>query len=197
MKILAFVDTHGNKKAINQVLKKVDEVDLIICAGDVSEWGSNIKSILSEFKKTKKPLLIIPGNHEFDEELREECKSFDNVIYLHKGSYTLGNYSFFGYGGGGFAERSPEFESASKKFLKTVSNESKIILVTHGPPYGTKLDSLPGLGHRGCKSLREFIDKAKPLLHICGHLHENAGNQQVVGRTLVVNPGPSGLIFKI
>lgn len=197
MKILGFVDTHGDKKIIRHLIKKSEEVELMVCAGDISIWGNNVKEILIELEKTKKTLLILPGNHEFEEELKKDCQKFDYVVYLHKGSYQIGNYYFFGYGGGGFSEKDLEFERVSERFLATIKEGSKIVLVTHGPPYGTKLDALPGLGHRGCKSIRQFINKAKPLLHICGHLHENAGNYEVVGKTLVSNPGPAGLIFKI
>ncbi|HET7838601.1 MAG TPA: serine/threonine protein phosphatase, partial [Rectinemataceae bacterium] len=41
----------------------------------------------------------------------------------------------------------------------------------------------------GSESLRAALDAFRPLLWVCGHIHESP-SAQVVGGTLVVNPGP-------
>ena len=53
-------------------------------------------------------------------------------------------------------------------------------------------------GHHGNKSIRKFIDQKKPLLNICGHLHETEGKKQVINKkTLTINPGPDGVILEV
>ncbi len=197
MKILAFTDTHGTKRYFDILLKKSKEADLIVCAGDISDWGEGIDKELRLFEKLEKPLLIIPGNHEGDNALRRGCKKYGFCYYIHKASYEVEDYVFFGFGDGGFSLQDSEFEKIAEKFKKTLSKDKKVILVTHGPPYGTKLDLLPQMGHRGCKSFTKFIKEVKPLLHICGHLHENNGKRDIMAATAIINPGPKGQLLKI
>ena len=106
---------------------------------------------------------------------------------------------FLGYGGGGFSQRDKEFEHLAKtKFNDAIKSnkDKKIILVTHAPPYGTKVDLIVG-EHCGNKTFRDFIIKNKVDLHICGHLHENFDKKDNLKKTLIVNPGPYGRIIKL
>lgn len=196
MKILAFVDTHGNKTILKKLIEKADQADLLICAGDISNWGKQIKELLEPFEKLNIPLLIIPGNHETPDLLQRNLKNFQNVIPFHRAIYQLNEYVFIGYGGGGFSEEDKDFESFIKK-IKSELKDKKIILITHAPPFGTKLDSLTGLGHKGCESYTKFIVDYQPLIHICGHLHETANKADKIKNTTVINPGPAGKLIKL
>lgn len=197
MKILAFVDTHGDMNAVKRLLDKGKGVDLLICAGDISHFGNNLRGIVAKFKKLNKPMLIIHGNHESEEQIKEISQEFPWIINLHKGSYKLDNHHFFGYGGGGFSLEDQQYEKIIIKFKKTLKKGSKIIIVTHAPPYGTKCDLLPGQGHRGCKTYTKMDKELKPVLHICGHLHETASIRDRIGDTLVINPGEEGKIIRL
>ena len=84
-------------------------------------------------------------------------------------------------------------------FTKKVFNwrkGKKVILITHGPPHGTKLDFL-SMGHVGSKSYRNWIKKEQPILALSGHLHETFGKKDKIGKTLVINVGPEGMVFKV
>lgn len=196
MKILAFVDTHGIKRAFDELLKKAKDADLLVCAGDFTNWGSDTEKWIQFLEKAGKPLILTYGNHESEKEVAEVCKKYKFCIYLHRAAYEYGDYMFFGFGGGGFSERNPEFERIGKRVMNDAKGK-KLILLTHGPPYGTTLDYLPGSGHRGCRSIRKFIEDANPMLCISGHIHENAGNTDMVGKTFVINPGPMGAMLKV
>src|SRR3989344_5431199 len=145
MKILAFSDLHSDKDKLKKLIRKIEaeDPDVIISSGDTSNFGRNLNGIISEIKKTKRLLLIIPGNHESEGEIK---KFSDNkqIINLHKKSYGINNVIFFGYGSGGFSRKEKEFELVSEKFMKTIKKDLKIILITHSPPYGTKIDFIPG-----------------------------------------------------
>jgi len=58
------------------------------------------------------------------------------------------------------------------------------VLITHAPPLGI-LDASQS-DHFGSKELLHYIDRAKPKVHIFGHVHESHGRLQR-GETLHVN----------
>ncbi len=194
MKLFTFTDTHGNLKKIDKIITQIkqEQPNIIICAGDISNFGKNLKESIEKFKEINIPFLIIPGNHETELDIREIANKFDFVINLHKASYEINNYIFFGFGEGGFTIENKRFEKIIPKFKKTLNKDSKTILVTHAPPYKTKLDSLKV--HVGCKSVRKFIEEIKPILHISGHIHENKNMIDTIGKTVVINPGDGKII---
>ena len=72
----------------------------------------------------------------------------------------------------------------------------KVILVTHAPPYQTRLDKI-GDSFVGNRSIRNFIESNNPMLAISGHFHENSGKDDRIGKTVVINPGPFGKLIRI
>ncbi len=199
MKILAFSDLHSDERALKILIDKVKtkEPELIVCSGDISDFGINIEKIFKELGKLNIPMLIIPGNHEDSSSINQLCKENKFAIDIHKGSYETDGYCFFGYGEGGFSEEDPEFEKVSEKFIETFDKNKKLILVVHAPVYNTKTDYISGLGHKGNKSFRNFIEKYQPKLVVCGHFHETFGEVDKIKSSNIINPGPVGRIILI
>ncbi len=198
MKVLAFADTHLDKKSVKQIIKKSKQADIIICAGDLSWFGTGLKKVLKTLNnKIKKPLYIIPGNHEEAKDLSKICKTLKHIHYAHKKTKNIKGYKFFFWGSGGFAQINKQFEAAMKRFKKTLKKGDQVILVTHGPAYKTSLDLLPWAGHVGCKSQRKFIKAIKPILHIFGHLHEHVYEHDTLDDTVLINAGPAGTIIEL
>ncbi|MBS3113633.1 metallophosphoesterase [Candidatus Woesearchaeota archaeon] len=79
--------------------------------------------------------------------------------------------------------------------LKKLSNPKKIFYVIHAPPFNTKLDIITTGAHVGSKSIREFIEKEKPLLTLHGHIHESpkmSGSwKDKISNTICINVGSS------
>ena len=201
MKILAFTDTHGSLSALKRIKSKVkvQKPDLLVCAGDVSLFERGIVGIMRRLDKLNKKIIMVHGNHEDDSTFRKLSKIFKNIIFIHKHHFIQNNVLFLGYGGGGFSIVDKEFEKiANSRFRKLIKNnkDKKIVLVTHGPPYRTRLDKLMQ-GHCGNRSIRNFIEKNKIDLLICGHLHENFGKEDKIRKTRYINPGPFGKIVEI
>ena len=201
MKILIFTDIHGSLNALKRIEQKTksENPDLLVCAGDISIFEHGIAGIFRRLNKLNKKIITVHGNHEDDATYVKYSKIFKNIVFIHKRHFTKNNLLFIGYGGGGFSQTDKEFEYLAKtKFKDIISHNKgkKIILVTHAPPYKTKLDKL-GRNYSGNKSLRDFIDKYKIDLHICGHLHENFGKEDNIGKTRVINPGPFGKILVV
>ena len=201
MKLLAFTDIHGSLTALKRIGQKIksQKPDLLICAGDISIFEHGIVGILRRLNRLNKKIIIVHGNHEDDSTFRKYSGIFKNIVFIHKAHHIENNLMFLGFGGGGFSAREKEFENlANQKFKKIIMQnpDKKIILLTHAPPYGTKLDRL-GKNHAGNKSFRKFIEKNKIDLHICGHLHENFGKSDKIKKSLVINPGPFGKLLKL
>jgi len=197
MRMLAFVDLHGNRSALRKIIRTAikKSIDIIVCAGDFTIFGQAQEFILSKLNSIGKPVLIIHGNHEDETALRKACKRFSNCYFIHKTGFRKNSYLFVGWGGGGFSFRDKEFERYSNKFKKIIKDNDKVVLVTHAPPYKTRIDQI-GKEHAGNKSIRRFIEKIKPELAVSGHLHECAGEDNI-GKTKVVNPGYKGKVIII
>lgn len=197
MKILAFVDLHGSITTLRKIIKraKKPDIDIVINAGDHTIFGERQAFILRELNKIKKPVLIIHGNHESETSVRKLCKRMKNCIFIHDKVFRKNNHIFFGWGSGGFSLIDRSFEKSAKKHRNQFKNK-KMILITHAPPYKTKIDKIME-EHCGNKSIRKFIIKQRPVLAVSGHLHENSGKQCKLGRTRIINPGPKGKILEI
>ncbi|MFC1741416.1 metallophosphoesterase [Nanoarchaeota archaeon] len=198
MKILAFVDLHGSTSILKKIadLAKKENVDYIVCAGDITIFGDSMREMVDQLDAVGVPSIMLHGNHEDEGVLRKVCDSTKNVRFLHKEIYETDGYVFMGYGGGGFSSTDPAFEKWSKQAMSEISEGKKIILVTHAPPYGTKIDQVLDQP-AGCKSVRQFIKLVQPKLVISGHLHENAGIKDRIDKTKIVNPGPWGMILTV
>jgi Icc-related predicted phosphoesterase len=69
------------------------------------------------------------------------------------------------------------------------------VFVAHAPPFQTSLDQGFDSQPRGSRAVRAVIEKYQPLLSLHGHVQESVrvsgADQQVIGRTVAVNPGQS------
>lgn len=199
MKLLCFTDTHTSNKVLIEVEKKAkkEKPDFLVCTGDVTLFLRGLDEFFNRLSKLKIPMIFIHGNHELESEVRKIVRKYDYVKFVHKNGYRFGDCLFVGYGGGGFSLVYPEFEHFIPKIKAKIRGEDKLVLLTHAPPYGTKLDFLEYFGHVGSKSARKAIRELKPRLVLCGHLHENFHKMHKIGTTLIVNPGPDGSIIEI
>lgn len=210
MKILAFVDLHskqGSPEYVDfyhsmQYIKKLEEKakkhkpDVIVCAGDISLFENHIEELMKRISRIGKKILIIPGNHETGLLIKKICSFYDNMHDINKKIQQVDDYAFIGFTGEGFLRRDKELENFIKKIQPKIKGK-KIILVTHAPPYETKLDRI-GRQHCGNKTVSNFIKANKNIvLEICGHIHENAGKEDKLNKAILINPGPKGKIIEI
>ena len=84
-----------------------------------------------------------------------------------------------------------------------VGDPANAVAVVHPPPVNTALDEAPELDadlglksgpgglkmtHVGSSAVRDWVERAQPLLGLHGHVHESKATE-AIGRTLCVNPG--------
>jgi uncharacterized protein len=77
--------------------------------------------------------------------------------------------------------------------LRAMDIGKKTILVTHAPPFDTRLDMIHSKDHVGSKAIRAIIEDKQPILVLSGHIHESmqmtGSYHDLIGRTLCMNPG--------
>ncbi len=196
MKILAFGDHHGDVFLLEACLRKEQKADLIINLGDFTMFSQDIELIFEELAMFKKPLFLTFGNHEDEGEVKKLAKYFDNISYFHKQKITFKEYTFLFYGGDGFSREDKIFEKTMNRLTKHL-NPLRTILITHGPPYNTKIDIPYENHHSGSKSYRRFIEDFQPLLSLSGHIHQGEHLRDRIGKTVIMNPGPDGTIIDL
>ncbi len=220
MKFLCVADIH-NSITYRRKIEKVcasQKPDYVICAGDFTVFESYIDQMMDWLAKLPVPVLLIHGNHEEGEVVRAMAKHRSNIHFIHghifeaKEAKTTGakaesadakagmatkDVAIVGWGGGGFSVKDAEFEHWMKAHDDRLKKAKAIILVTHGPPHGNKLDYLYH-DHVGNKSYTAFIKRyPATLFAISGHLHENFQKEDKMGKCRLVNPGPDGAIITV
>jgi len=196
MKILAFADPHGDGQALEEIRKKSDNADLIICVGDLTVFGHEQQKLIDFLDNIGKEIIMLHGNHEDKNSLKKMCEKSNNIKFFHNEVVDLIDVVLVIHGGGGFSSRSSSFEANKEEFGKAIKGK-KSLFITHAPPHNTKLDVPYDKYHCGSKSYREFIDKFQPTIALCGHIHECFGKKEKIGKTIAVNPGPKGMIISL
>ena len=202
MKILAFTDTHGKTENLSAIKNLVEKTkpDILVCAGDFTNFGKKINQQLSKFDFNI-DLIFIPGNHEEGKKINNPNKKFSNI---HKTTKEFNGVLFVGCGGGIYGDIELNLEECKNKLEKEIklfrskSDNGKVIFVTHRPPKNTKLDYMKKISkHVGAKNISEFIKKNSIDISISGHIHETARKIDKLNKTKLYNPGPKGRLIRV
>ena len=93
------------------------------------------------------------------------------------------------------AQRSPTIAGALDD-LAALGPAGETLFVLHSPPRGTRCDMVGAALHVGSRAIRAFIERHQPPLVLSGHIHESprvsSSYRDLIGRTVVVNPGQFG-----
>lgn len=145
---------------------------------------SYILELLSEFD-----IYIIQGNDDGinTDVWKRTIDEFSHVIDVNKNSYLIfEEYQLVGFNNILLTPWNTKFEideNCMALELNTLSElidtNKKLILITHGPPFGYG-DKLPNGFRVGSKSLLKFIKKHQPYFHFYGHIHEAFGIYKII-----------------
>jgi len=165
MKILAAADIHGSQFRMNILLKNIEKYspDIVIICGDITQFGPGelAKNFLDQITVET---LAVTGNIDSLDVKKGIDESKATGIEMKK--VVKKDISFVGTNG--IEIKQIEFLD-NKKLI-----DKKTVLVTHVPPHGFQDKVFIGM-HGGSKELRELVDKHKPRLVLCGHIHEDPG----------------------
>ncbi len=187
MKLVCLSDTHGRHHDLN-----VPEGDILLHAGDFTRRGSQAE--IADFNQWLGQLshphkVVIAGNHDFlfEQSPLEARKLLNNAHYLEDSGVTLMGLRIWG------SPVSPRFfdwafnrerGSDIRRHWSLIPNSTDI-LITHTPAHGL-LDKIWLGRHVGCEALRrELENRLKPMLVVCGHIHENAGHLNWQGMNII------------
>ena len=81
MKILLISDLHANIDALNAVWARENDADVVLCAGDIVDWGWNPHEVIAWLKE--KNAICICGNHDL-----ETLKLYDSGVREELGKET-------------------------------------------------------------------------------------------------------------
>ncbi len=195
MRLFAIADPHGNYSKIEELLEQSGDIDVVLIAGDITNFGPDEKA-LELLDLFKPPILAVPGNCDHKSILKviEESRATN----LHNEAVKIDGVKFVGMGGSNptpfctpFEIEECDFDTNLNNLIgETAESDEPLVLLTHSPPYGV-LDEVNDM-HVGCKALSSFLDKAD--LIVCGHIHEARGIKRS-GKTIIVNPGMAALGF--
>lgn len=198
MKILALSDIHGDRGFMKEMAEKgaQEKVDLVLLAGDILNFDEIKDGLIGPFKEKGLEVAVLPGNHEGMAEINFLVEKY-GVKNLHGYVLKKGDVGIFGcgYGDVGLHQLNEEdFFQTLKNAHDALGTVKKKLMVTHIQPS----ESFIGLGvWPGSSGVRKAIEEFQPDMHICGHIHETQGIEEVIGRTKVVNVGKSGKIIEL
>ena len=197
LKILGLTDLHSSRRlAIGGLTRIVDEekIDLIAVSGDLTTFGNTkkVKKVLEELDKLDKPIFYVPGNMDSEDSDNIE---FSNVKPLHARIRSFQGFNFIGLG----ASNPTPFNTPNElpeemlslllgKALEEKPNDDPFILISHTPPLDSEADKLRDGTHVGSFCVRDFIEREKPIIVLCGHIHESK-SISMISETLCINPG--------
>ncbi len=193
MKILAFSDLHRDLDQAATLVEMSAEADVVIGAGDFASVHEGLGETIDALASIETPTILVPGNNETEEALREAASAWEAATVLHGETATIDGTDFFGLGAGIPVtpwDWSFDLDDGAATAMLGDCPEGAV-LVLHSPPQG-HCDTNGGGDHFGSRSLLEGIEEKRPRLAVCGHIHESWGCESRIGETPVHNLGPSG-----
>lgn len=194
-KLLMFSDLHGDLDAARAVAARAAGYDVLVGAGDFCNAHRGLKECLDVFRDVTVPLVLVAGNNERTADVAAACRGRKNVHVLHGDGVTAAGVAFFGIGGGvpvtPFGSWSYDFTEEQAAALLS-GCPAGAVLVSHSPPKGAADVSSRGQS-LGSTAVRAAVERLRPRLVVCGHIHGSAGVRAMIGATPVINAGPAGV----
>jgi len=198
VKLLAFSDLHCDLGAAERLAAAAAHADVVIGAGDFASVHSGLEPTIDALRTIERPAILVPGNNETEEDLRDACEGWDAATVLHGEGTEVGGVEFWGLGAGvpitpwdwSFDLDEPEAEA----MLDGAPEGS--VFVVHSPPRG-HVDVSSNGEHLGSKAILAAIEAKHPPLAVCGHIHESWGSESQLGPTRILNLGPAGVMLEV
>jgi uncharacterized protein len=193
VKVLAFSDVHCDLGAVESLVERARDADVVAAVGDFARVHEGLERTVGPLRGIDAPVLLVPGNNETLEALRGVCDGWDGARVLHGASAEVEGVTFFGIGAG--IPTTPwdwSFdltEEQAEEMLAPMTEGS--VLLSHSPPKG-HVD-----GGFGSEAVLRAAEEKGARAVLCGHIHEEWGNESRIGETPVRNLGPDGYVLEL
>ncbi|MEL7117450.1 MAG: metallophosphoesterase family protein [Pseudomonadota bacterium] len=191
MKILAFSDLHHNRAKAEALVAASRDADLVIGAGDFCNHRQGLPEAMNLLAGIEAPLVVVPGNAESADELRDAAHKGTTV--LHGDDTEIDGVTFFGMG---YAVPETPFKDWSCDLSESEADamlsrcEGADIMVLHSPPKNHGDRTSTGL-ILGSIAIATAIERIQPTYAVFGHIHDSWGYRGKIGRTQLMNLGPT------
>jgi uncharacterized protein len=195
VRLLAFSDIHRDDRKGRELADMAGDADVVVAAGDFASVHIGLDKLIDMLVVIETPTILVPGNNETEDALRESCTGWKAATVLHGEGTTIDGVSFFGLGGG--IPTTPwdwSFDLTEEEAeAKLAGAPEGGVLVVHSPPKG----HLDGPRDLGSEAILRSIEEKKPEVAICGHIHEDGGKEDRIGPTRLYNVGPEGTFIEV
>jgi Icc-related predicted phosphoesterase len=193
--MLAFSDVHRDERQAARLAEMSADVDVVIGAGDFASIHRGLEQLIDMLVVIEKPTVLVPGNNETEDALREACGGWASAVVLHGSGTEIEGVHFWGLGAGVPTTPWPwSFDLTEEEAAERLAGcPDGAVLVSHSPPKG----HVDGPRALGSEAVLQTIEQKRPRVVVCGHIHESAGEESTAGSTRVLNVGPSGTFVDV
>ena len=165
-------------------------------AGDFASIHEGLAETIAALEPIAAPTVLVPGNNETAEALREATAGWEAATVLHGEGIEIDGVEFFGLGAG--VPTTPwdwSFDLSDEEASAMIAPcPDGAVMVLHSPPKGHCDGPEGGFGR---PALLAAIEEKHPRLVVFGHIHEDWGCSSEVGGAPLRNLGPSGDWFDL
>jgi Icc-related predicted phosphoesterase len=191
VKLLAFSDVHCDLGSVASLVDQARDVDVVAGVGDFASMHEGLEETVRPLAAIEVPVLLVPGNNETADALRGAAGGFATV--LHGEGVEVEGVSFFGLGAG--VPTTPwdwSFDLTEEEAEGMLADMPEgAVLLSHSPPTGHVDKGL------GSAAVARAAEEKGARAVLCGHIHEQWGNESRIGETLVRNLGPDGYVLEL
>ena len=185
MKIGIISDIHGNVKALNAVLKKLENhnIEKIICLGDLIGGAPMSEEVVQKIIEIKDNLIIVRGNRE-----RYIIEGMPKVVHDEKIEVSKEQHERFIWLKNSLSDSAKEYIHTLPKEL-TYEVDGKKIYICHYPMRkdGNFRHHVKNATPKENEVMFEGIDAD---MYLYGHTHEEIYNN--INNKMYINPGALG-----
>ena len=199
MELLCITDLHDSPAALERILVASGHCDAVLLGGDITNFGSpsDAEKLVRMAQARQKTVLAVAGNCDSAE---IEQRLIDLDVSLHGRGLMDGDVGLHGlsamppWQATMYQLTEDELSEALQAGYAQIAGAKHHVVLSHCPPRDGRLDRTFTGRHVGSKAVRAFIERTRPDLVICGHIHESRGVDRL-GPTTVVNCGPAAAGF--